>query len=135
MDLDEDGVLLPRLRLRDVLLRGALFGLGGIVVLAVAAALIGRHHDRMEFLAVAGGTCLVFGGGLLLFGLFFWAVCAGDIRRCRDWRTLTGQHSAPTVVAPVSVRLGVLGLVAAPAAFGLYQLVDRAPYGSWLHSG
>ncbi|WP_425589247.1 DUF6336 family protein [Streptomyces siamensis] len=63
----------------------------------------------------------------------FWAVCAGGIRRCRDRRTLTGQHSAPTVVAPVRVRLGVLGLVAATAAIGPYRPAGRAPCGSRLH--
>ncbi|WP_306453581.1 DUF6336 family protein [Streptomyces sp. Tue6028] len=70
---------------------------------------------------------------MLLIGLFFRSACAGDIRRCLDRRTVTGQFSAPTVVTPVCVRLGVLGLVAAPAAIGLYRLVDRAPYGSRLH--
>ncbi|MER5227458.1 DUF6336 family protein [Streptomyces flaveus] len=134
MELNEEGVRLPRLRLRDVFLRGALFGLGGAVVVAVAALAIGDHHDRTEFLAVAGGISLIFGAGLVLIGAFFWTACAGDIRRCRDWRTLTGQTEAPTVVAPVCMRLGMLALVVAPAAIGMYHAVDLAPYDSWLHS-
>ncbi|MEU1199335.1 DUF6336 family protein [Streptomyces sp. NPDC005813] len=58
---------------------------------------------------------------------------SGHRRARHPQAAVTGQHSAPTVVAPVCVRLGVLGLVAAPAAIGLYQLVDRASSGSWLH--
>ncbi|PZT69533.1 hypothetical protein DN402_23565 [Streptomyces sp. SW4] len=133
MERDEEGVLLPRLRLRDVLLRGVLFGLGAVVVMTVAALCVRDHHDREEFLAVVGGLCLVCGGALLLIGLFFWSACSGDIRRWRDWRTVTGQFEAPTVVAPALVRLGTLALVVAPAALGLYDLVDQADHGSWLH--
>jgi hypothetical protein len=133
MRRDGEGVLLPRLRLRDVLLRGVLFGLAAVAVLAVAALRVGDHGDRLEFLTVAGGLCLIGGVVLLLIGLFFWAVCRDDIRRWRDWRTLTGQHDGPAVMAPVFVRLGTLALITAPAAFGMYDLVDQAPYDSWLY--
>ncbi|MFJ8085884.1 DUF6336 family protein [Streptomyces sp. NPDC096205] len=134
MQRDDEGVLSPRLRLGNVVLRGAMFGAVGAVVAAMAALVVGDHHDRMEFLAVVGGLCLVGGGFFLLIGLYFWSACGGDIRRVRDWRSVTSQFDGPTLVAPVLVRLGALALVVAPAAFGLYDLVDGASYGSWLYS-
>ncbi|MBD0840219.1 DUF6336 family protein [Streptomyces sp. TRM68416] len=133
MALDEDGVITPRLRLRDVLLRGLLFGLVGSLLLFAGQLLIGDHGDRLDFLAVLGGLSLVFGGGFLLAGLFFWALSRKDIRRFRDWRTLTGQHSALFITGPAFVRVGVLALVVGLAGFGLYHLVDDASYGSWLY--
>ncbi|MGY0061674.1 DUF6336 family protein [Streptomyces sp. LZ34] len=133
MDSDESGIIEPRLRLRDVLLRGALYGLAAVPVLMVAMWFVADHHDRMEFLAVAGGLSLVFGGGFLLFGFFFWSVCGGDIRRWRDWRTVTGQTEGVTIVAPAMVRCGVVGLVLAPVAIWLYGVVDEAAYDSWLY--
>ncbi|MCF3132888.1 DUF6336 family protein [Streptomyces olivochromogenes] len=57
----------------------------------------------------------------------------GNVRRCRDWRTVTGQTSAPTVAAPVLVRLGTLVLVLGPVALGLSDLVDQASFDSWLY--
>ncbi|MFJ5776253.1 DUF6336 family protein [Streptomyces sp. NPDC093094] len=134
MERDDEGVLAPRLRLSGVLIRGAAAGAVGAVVAAVAALTVGDHQDRMEFLAVVGGLCLIGGGFFLAVGLYFWTACAGDIRRLRDWHTVSGQHDAATVVTPVWIRLGALGLVVAPAAIGLYHLVDGAAYGSWLYS-
>ncbi|MEU1662737.1 DUF6336 family protein [Streptomyces sparsogenes] len=133
MDPGESGIIQPRLRLRDVLLRGALYGLAAIVVLVIAMLCVGDHHDRMEFLAVAGGLGLVFGGVFLLFGFFFWSVCGGDIRRWRDWRTVTGQTEGVTIMAPALLRCGVVGLVPAPVALWLYGVVDGAAYDSWLY--
>ncbi|MGC0334109.1 hypothetical protein RKD23_007099 [Streptomyces sp. SAI-170] len=134
MQRDDEGVLSPRLRLGSVVLRGVMFGAAGAVVAAMAALAVGNHHDRMEFLAVVGGLCLVLGGGFLLFGLLFWAACRRDIRRLRDFGSVKRQFEAPTMAGPVFVRLGVLALVVAPAAFGMYDLVDGASYGSWLYS-
>ncbi|MFF7858613.1 DUF6336 family protein [Streptomyces sp. NPDC007904] len=62
-----------------------------------------------------------------------WRACEGDIRRCRDWHTVTGQAGPVTVAAPVLLRIGVLALVLIPGAFGLHDLVDGAEYGSWLY--
>ncbi|WP_282702598.1 DUF6336 family protein [Streptomyces sp. CC219B] len=50
MALDEGGVIMPRLRLRDVLLRGALFITGpafvrvGVLALVVGLAGFGLYH-------------------------------------------------------------------------------------------
>ncbi|CAL9660798.1 DUF6336 family protein [Streptomyces sp. enrichment culture] len=57
--------------------------------------------------------------------------CGGDIRRCRDWHTVTGQAGPVTVAAPVLVRAGVLALVLCPGAFGLHFLVDNSEYGGF----
>ncbi|MEU3891889.1 DUF6336 family protein [Streptomyces sp. NPDC029041] len=62
-----------------------------------------------------------------------WRTCGPDIRRCRDWHTVTGQAGPITVAAPVLLRVGVSALVLLPGAFGLHFLVDGAEYGSWLY--
>ncbi|MFD7501110.1 DUF6336 family protein [Streptomyces sp. NPDC059850] len=126
-------IIEPRLRIRDVLLRGALHGLASIVVLLIAMWCVGDHNDREEFLAVVGGIALVFGGVFALFGAFLWACCRGDIRRWRDVRSVTSQYEGATIMAPAMVRCGVMALVLAPAAMGLYGVVDEAAYGSWLY--
>jgi len=133
MDTGERGITQPRLRVRDVLLRGALYGLASIVVLLIAMLCVGDHSDREEFLAVVGGIALVFGGVFVVFGALFWAVCGGDIRRWRDFRSITSQWEGATIMAPAMVRCGVTALVLAPAAIGLYGVVDEAAYGSWLY--
>ncbi|MGW2325210.1 DUF6336 family protein [Streptomyces sp. NPDC001700] len=126
-------IIEPRLRMREVLLRGVLHGLALIVVLLIAMLFVGDHHDREEFIAVVGGFALVFGGGFFVFGLFFWACCRGDIRRWRDFRSITNQYEGISIMAPAMVRFGVMALVLAPAAFGLYGLIDEAEIGSWLY--
>lgn len=133
MNSGERGIIQPRLRVRDVLLRGALYGLASIVVLLIAMWCVGDHNDREEFLAVVGGIALVFGGVFVVFGAFFWACCGGDIRRWRDFRSITSQWEGATIMAPAMVRCGVMALVLAPAAMGLYDVVDEAAYGSWLY--
>ncbi|MGP3951165.1 DUF6336 family protein [Streptomyces sp. 7N604] len=95
---------------------------------------IADHHDRQVFLSAVGGIGLLFGASVLFVGAGFWWASAGDIRRWRDWRTITGQTTAVTVVGPPFVRLGMLLLVLGPAAIGLHHVVDAAPYGSWMHS-
>jgi hypothetical protein len=132
MALDRDGVMLPRLRPSDVARRGVIFGLLGAVLLAVVALSITGHSDRREFLSVASVVGL-FGAIQLVIGAGFWWASAGDIRRLRDWNTLTSQAASVTVVGPVFLRSGLFLLVLGAAALGLYQLVDAAPYGSWLH--
>ncbi|MEU8828426.1 DUF6336 family protein [Streptomyces sp. NPDC048636] len=131
----EDGIHLPRLRFRDVVLRGVLYGLAAIPLVAIGSLGVSDHHERMTFLAVTGGFAMVGGGVFTVAGLGLWAACGGDIRRCRDWRTITGQAGSATVAAPVLVRVGVLALVLFPGAFGLYHLVDSADYDSWFHGG
>ncbi|WP_306970237.1 DUF6336 family protein [Streptomyces afghaniensis] len=76
----------------------------------------------------------LFGACLFVVGAGFWWASGGDIRRWRDWRTITGQTAAVTVVGPLAIRLGMLLIVLGVAALGLYHLVDTASYGSWLHS-
>ncbi|WP_432035091.1 DUF6336 family protein [Streptomyces cucumeris] len=131
----EDGIHQPRLRFRDVVLRALLYGLAATPLVGVASLGVSDHHDRMTFLAVTGGFALVGGGVFAVFGLVLWTACGGDIRRCRDWRTITGQGDSASVAAPVLVRLGVLALVLFPGALGLYHLVDGAEYESWIYGG
>ncbi|MFD5952092.1 DUF6336 family protein [Streptomyces collinus] len=132
MALDRDGVVLPRLRPAEVVRRGAAFGLLGVVPLMVATLSISGHSDRREFLS--GVSVLVFFGAIFfVIGAGFWWASAGDIRRVRDWRTLTSQAASVTVVGPVFLRSGLFLLVLGAAALGLYALVDAAPHGSWLH--
>ncbi|MGK5696425.1 DUF6336 family protein [Streptomyces sp. URMC 128] len=128
MALDRDGVMLPRLRPTDVARRGVAFGLLGVVPLMVATLSISGHSDREEFLSVVGAVAGLF----VVVGAGFWWASAGDIRRVRDWRTLTSQAASVTVVGPAFLRSGLFLSVLGAAALGLYQLVDTAPYGSWL---
>ncbi|MFG2332398.1 DUF6336 family protein [Streptomyces sp. NPDC048604] len=130
---DEDGVLLPRLRFWEVACRGALYGLAANALAALGMAFVTDHNDREEYLAVVSGLGLIAGGALLVIGLFFWGCCLGDIRRWRDLRTITGQTDAVTIMAPSLIRVGVLGLVLFPGPYGLYHLVDAAPFGSRLY--
>ncbi|MFF5517057.1 DUF6336 family protein [Streptomyces coeruleorubidus] len=105
-----------------------------MVPLVAAALSITGHSDRREFLAMVGGVVGLFGAILLVVGAGFWWACAGDVRRVRDWRTITGQATSVTVVGPLFLRSGLFLLVLGAAALGLCQLVAAAPYGSWLHS-
>ncbi|MEV4330967.1 DUF6336 family protein [Streptomyces sp. NPDC049597] len=130
---DEHGVRLPRLRVKDVVVRGAVQGVAAVVLLAVVSLCVADHHDRETFVAVVAGFAMVGSGVCLVFGGFFWAVSGRDVRRWRDWRTITGQTEAVTVMGPALFRLGVLALVLFPGALGLYHLVDNAPYDSWLY--
>ncbi|MEV6395877.1 DUF6336 family protein [Streptomyces sp. NPDC051907] len=133
MALDQDGVMLPRLRPAHVARRGVAFGLLGVVPLVAAALRITDHSDRREFLAVVSGLVGLFGAILLVIGAGFWWASARDVRRLRDWHTLTTQAASVTIVGPLFLRSGLFLLVLGAAAFGLYQLVADSPYGSWLH--
>lgn len=130
---NEEGVRLPRLRFTVVVVRGAVQGVAAVALLCVGMFFVADHHDRVTFLAVVSGFSAVFAGVGIVFGGFFWAVCLGDIRRWRDWRTITGQTGAVTIMAPALVRAGVLALVLFPGGLGLYHLVDNAAYDSWLY--
>ncbi|MFI6494330.1 DUF6336 family protein [Streptomyces sp. NPDC050564] len=130
---DEDGVRLPRLRLKDVVVRGAVQGIAAVALLCAGTPFVAGHQDRETFLAVVAGFAAVLAGTGIVIGGFFWTACAGDIRRWRDWRTITGQTGGVMIMAPVLVRSGVLALVFFPGALGLYHLVDNAAYDSWLY--
>jgi hypothetical protein len=129
----EDAIIRPLLRIRDVAARGVLYGLAAVPLLGVASLFFGAHHDRTTFLAVAGWFAAAMAVVGILIGLFFWWACGGDIRRCRDWRTVRDQAGPVTVPAPVLLRIGVLALVLFPGAFGLHHLVDGAGFDSWLY--
>ncbi|WP_215910845.1 DUF6336 family protein [Streptomyces coffeae] len=129
----EDEIHQPLLRLRDVMLRGVLYGLAAIPLVGIGSLGVSDHHARMTFLAVIAGFAMIGGGVFTVTGLGFWAACGGDIRRCRDWRTIKGQTESVTVAAPVLLRLGMLALALFPGAFGLYHLVDNADYDSLIH--
>ncbi|MDQ1022216.1 DUF6336 family protein [Streptomyces afghaniensis] len=105
-----------------------------MVPLVVAVLSITGHSNRRDFLAVAGGVVGLFGAILLVIGAGFGWASTGDVRRARDWRTLTGQAASVTVVGSLFLRSGLFLLVLGAAALGLCQLVAGAPYGSWLHS-
>ncbi|MDG9711391.1 DUF6336 family protein [Streptomyces sp. DH10] len=110
-----------------------MYGLAAVPLLGMASLFVGDHHDRRTFLGVVGLFAVFMAVVGILLGLFFWWTCGGDIRRCRDWHTVTGQAGPITVAAPVLLRVGVLALVLCPGAFGLHFLVDGAGYGSWLY--
>lgn len=129
----EDAIIRPLLRIRDVAARGALFGMAALPLLGVASLFVGDHHNRRTFLAVVGLFAAFTAVMGIPLGLLFWSACGGDIRRCRDWHTVTGQTGPITVAAPVLLRVGVLAVVLCPGAFGLQYLVDGAKYGSWLY--
>jgi hypothetical protein len=129
----EDAIIRPLLRIRDVAARGALYGLAAVPLFGVASLFFGDHHDRTTFLAVVGLFAAAMAVVGILIGLFFWWACGGDIRRCRDWHTVSGQAGPVTVAAPVLLRIGVLSMVLLPGAFGLHHLVDSAEYDSWLY--
>ncbi|KOX02216.1 hypothetical protein ADK65_08510 [Streptomyces sp. NRRL B-1140] len=129
----EDPIIQPLLRIRDVAARGALYGLAAVPLLGVASLFVGDHNDRRTFLGVVGLLAAFLVGVGILLGLFFWWACRPDIRRCRDWHTVTGQGGPITVAAPVLLRVGVSALVLLPGAFGLHFLVEGAEYGSWLY--
>ncbi|GAA2247867.1 DUF6336 family protein [Streptomyces indiaensis] len=133
MALDQDGVILPRLRPVEVARRGVILGLLGAMPLVVAALSIPQHSNREEFLSVISGLTGLFGAMLLVIGAGFWWASAGDIRRLRDWSTVTTQGAAITLIGPLFLRSGLFLLVFGAVAFGLHQLVATAPYGSWLH--
>jgi len=126
MAVDQDGVMLPRLRPAEVARRGVFFGLLGVVPLVVAALSVTDHSDRQEFLAVVSAVGF-FGVMLVVVGACFWWASAGDIRRLRDWRTITGQAESVTIVGPAFLRSGLFLLVFGAAAFGLYQFVSAVP--------
>ncbi|TLS45821.1 hypothetical protein FE633_13515 [Streptomyces montanus] len=124
---------MPRLRFKDVVVRGAVQGIAAVALLFVGMFFVTDHHDRVTFLAVVAGFSMVFAGAGIVFGGFFWMACGGDIRRWRDWRTITSQTGGVMIMAPVLVRCGVLALVLFPGALGLYDLVDNAAFDSWLY--
>lgn len=59
---DEDGVRLPRLRFKDVAVRGAVQGIAAVVLLFVGMFFVADHHDRETFLAVVAGFSAVLAG-------------------------------------------------------------------------
>ena len=109
------------------------FGLLSVVPLVAVILTITGHSNRRDFLSVVSAVGL-FGVMFLVTGAGFWWGSAGDIRRVRDWRTITGQSDSVTIVGPAFLRCGLFLLVLGAAAAGLYQLVDAAPYDSWLYS-
>ncbi|MFF8675360.1 DUF6336 family protein [Streptomyces sp. NPDC015242] len=124
MALDRDGVILPRLRPMDVARRGVIFGLLGVVPLLVATLSISGSSDREEFLAVVGVLAGAFGLLLLVIGAGFWWLSAEDIRRLRDWHTLTTQAASVTIIGPAFLRSGLVLTVLGTAALVLNQFVD-----------
>ncbi|MFJ9997879.1 DUF6336 family protein [Streptomyces werraensis] len=132
MALDREGVRLPRLRPDEVARRGVVFGLLGVVPLMVVTLSVSGHSERMEFLSVFSALAF-FGAIFLVIGAGFWWLSKEDIRRLRDWNTITTQAASVTVIGPIFLRSGLCLLVLGAASFGLYHLVDAAPYDSWLY--
>ncbi|WP_097866392.1 DUF6336 family protein [Streptomyces sp. rh34] len=132
MSRDANGALEPRLRLSGVMARGAAYGVGAAVCVAVAVFTVREHDTRLDLLEATTYLGLVTGAVFLVIGLFFWACSLGDILRWRDFFTTTGPHEVVSVVGPSLVRAGTFLLVPVPFAYGLGELVASAAYGSWL---
>ncbi|MDK1473470.1 DUF6336 family protein [Streptomyces sp. 549] len=132
MNRGEDGVLEPRLRLGEVVARGAASGAGAALCVVVAAFVFQKHDDRVDFLEATSFLGLLTGTVFLLIGLFFWACSFGEVLRWRDFLTTTSPHDVVSIAAPSLVRAGVFLLVPVPVAFGLGELVASAAGGSWL---
>jgi hypothetical protein len=125
-------VIEPRLRLTGVLLRGALFGVAAVPLVAAVTLVIGDHEARLTFTAVTAGFSLI---GSIVFGLiggFYWLCSRGDIRRWRDWRTLRGRYAGVSVLGPTLLRLAAVGLPLAAGALLLYAAVDAGSAPAWL---
>ncbi|MGA4858998.1 DUF6336 family protein [Streptomyces koyangensis] len=122
-------VIEPRLTLRQVIVRGALYGVASVIVCAVVALCVPGHEDRVSFLYRTGFVAVVCAVVFLLYGVGFWQ--GDDIRRLRDWRTAEGTLGTYAVMVPAIVRCGVLALVLAPGAFGLANLAQVL--GGWIY--
>ncbi|MFI1223128.1 MULTISPECIES: DUF6336 family protein [unclassified Streptomyces] len=129
---DANEVLEPRLRLRDVVVRGAAYGVGAAVCLVVATFVLREHDARVDLLEATTFLGLLTGTVFLVIGLFFWASSSGDVLRWRDFFTTSGPHEVVSIAGPALVRAGVFLLAPVPFAFGLGELVASAAYGSWL---
>ncbi len=116
-----------------MVLRGALYGVAAVPVAGAGALAVADHESRLSFLAVVGGFALIVGVCWIPVGGFLWFCCRGDIRRWRDWRSLTRHYDGASVMGPALLRVGVLGLVLGGGAWQLYGLVDAAGYSSWLY--
>ncbi|QWB23783.1 MULTISPECIES: DUF6336 family protein [Streptomyces] len=123
MALDQDGVMLPRLRPTEVARRGMTFGLLSVIPLAVAAFSITDGSAREDLLSVGGALAGLLGAMFLVIGAGFWWASAADVRRLRDWNTITSQAASVTLVGPVFLRSGLFLLVLGAAALGLNLLV------------
>ncbi|MFB7929322.1 DUF6336 family protein [Streptomyces sp. NPDC056039] len=123
MALDQDGVMLPRLRPTEVARRGVTFGLLSVIPLAVAAFSITDGSAREDLLSVGGALAGLLGAMFLVIGAGFWWASAADVRRLRDWNTITSQAASVTLVGPVFLRSGLFLLVLGAAALGLNLLV------------
>ncbi|MFB8775010.1 DUF6336 family protein [Streptomyces broussonetiae] len=122
-ETDGDGVRMPHLRLAEVLGRGAAYGLAASLTLLLSAPLL-PPDDRPDHLSAISFLALTLGLTLLAEGAFPWWCCLGDIRRFRDWRTLTGQTSGVTAIAPACLRLAALTLPLSPTALLLTHLTN-----------
>lgn len=120
-----DKVIEPRLRFGTVLFRGAMFGLLALVPTALVALLVDGRQDRLTFLAVTAGLSFVTAACLLPFGAFYWWCSRGDVRRWRDWRTVTGLYGPVAVYAAVFSRLGTMAVVLGCGALLLYAVADE----------
>ncbi|WP_435283725.1 DUF6336 family protein [Streptomyces koelreuteriae] len=123
MALDQDGVMLPRLRPTEVARRGVTFGLLSVIPLAVAAFSITDDSAREDLLSVSGALACLLGAMFLVIGAGFWWASAADVRRLRDWNTITSQAASVTLVGPVFLRSGLFLLVLGAAALGLNLVV------------
>jgi hypothetical protein len=118
------------LRLRDVLARGAAYGLGAAFAGTLAVALGGgltSHADRAAFLHGLGVLGSVLAGVFGPVGAFLWACCLGDLRRWRDLRTLRGRYDGVSVVAPTLLRVAAAAAAAGAAGWLALAVVDAAP--------
>lgn len=79
-------------------------GIAAVAPLFVGVFFVVDHHGRATALTAVAGFSAVFAGVGIVFGAFSWTACAGDIRRWRDGRTITGRTGGDMFMAPVLVR-------------------------------
>ena len=82
---------------------------------------------------MVGGFSLIVAACWIPVGGFLWICCRGDVRRWRQWRSVTGRYGGVSVVAPAMLRVGVVGLVLGVGGLQLYGGVDAAGCSSLLH--
>ncbi len=133
---EKEGVIMPRLRFRDVVLRGALYGTAATLIPAVVSVTAGAytwHEHRTTFL---GAITLVSLGVSVLFwavGGFFWACSSGDIRRLRDFRTVSGRSGGVLIWGAAYVRAGAFTLTIGALTWLLTALIDASQGIGWLY--
>jgi hypothetical protein len=115
----------PPLRLRDVILRGATYGVV-LTALVLAVTVVADGSERLDGLAIVSGVAGITAVCALPLGAFYWWASGTDRRRLREWREVpTGRSGAVHLTGPLFLRLGTTASVLCVGALVLYRLVDQ----------